>query len=149
MKLVNIFKETGFISLVLITSNWDKKIIESNFLENQEKTRWLFLDLTKNKIFLDWKKLTSKEIKSQNTTIEVLLKLLENKWDFISNKDLSLSSYSSNKNDMTSKIILPLQKLIKKENNIDFKINITWTNSNFKLKLEESILDINIVKYIS
>ena len=50
---------------------------------------------------------------------------------------------------MSSKIISPLQKLIKSENNIEFNITITWTSSNFKMKLEESMLDINIVKYIN
>jgi len=136
-------------SLVLISTNWKRKIIESDFLEKNEHQNWLFLDLTKNKISLNWEKLTSKQLKSQNTTIEVLLKLLENKWEFISNKDLTLSSYSTNKNDMSSKIISPLQKLIKSENNIDFNITITWTSSDFKMKLEESIIDINIVRYIN
>ena len=136
-------------SLIVIDSKWNKKIIWNDFLEDKESRNWLFLDLTKNKILLNWEKLTSKELKSQNTTIEILLKLLENKWEFISNKDLSISSYSTNKNDMSSKIISPLQKLIKRENNIDFKITITGTSSNFNMKLEENILNINIVKYIS
>ena len=135
-------------NLILINSKWNKKIISNDFLENSETNNWLFLDLTKNKVFLNWNKLTSKELKSQNTTIEVLLKLLENKWEFVSNKELSLSSYSTNKNDMSSKIISPLQKLIKKENNINFKITITWTHSDFKMKLEESILQINIIRYL-
>jgi len=49
---------------------------------------------------------------------------------------------------MLSKIISPLQKLIKKENNIDFKITLTGSYSDFKIKLEENILQINIVRYI-
>jgi len=135
-------------SLVLINSNWEKQIIENDFLENNQTKNWLFLDLTKNKIYLNWNKLTSKELKSQNTTIELLLKLLENNSKFISNNELSVSSYSTNKNDMLSKIISPLQKLIKKENNIDFKITLTGSYSDFKIKLEENILQINIVRYI-
>ena len=136
-------------SLLLIDSNWNKKIIWNNFFEMEDYKNWLFLDLTKNKILFNWNKLTSKELKSQNTTIEVLVKLLENKWDYISNKDLSLSSYSTNKNDMISKIIWPLEKLIKLENNIYFKIICTWTISNFKIKLEETDLEIYIIKHLN
>ena len=134
-------------SLLLIKKDSTRKIVKSNYIENNN-FKWLILDTINNKIILNWEKISSKEIKSQNTTIDILLKLLENKWDYISNKKLVRSSYSTNKNDMTSKIIRPLEKLIKEKYWINFKILIEWTSSEYKMKIEEDILDINILKNI-
>jgi len=60
--------------------------------------------------------------------------------------DLTLSSYSTNKNDMVSKIISPIEKLVKNEKNIDFKITCNWTMSNFTMKLEDTELEIFMIK---
>jgi hypothetical protein len=61
------------------------------------------------------KKLTSQDIHSQNTTVDILSQLLLSANKELSNKHFSLSSYTKNKNEMVSKIILPLKKFIARE----------------------------------
>jgi hypothetical protein len=145
----NIFSE--FISknsIVLEKSSWVTKIIKSDFL-NYEDLDWLTLDLIKRKIYLDWEKLTSKELHSQNTTIDILEILLSNFWKDISNKNLPKSSYSSNKNEMLWKIILPLVKLIEERKKIKLPLICKWSLNDFYIKLKDSDLEINVIKKLS
>ena len=114
-----------------------------------EKSSWLTLDLIKRKIYLDWEKLTSKEIHSQNTTIDILEILLARLWEDVSNKDLPKSSYSSNKNEMLWKIVLPLLKLIENEKKIKFPFICKGSLGDFYMKLKESDLEINVIKKLS
>ena len=68
-----------------------------------------------NKIYINGRKLTSEDLHSQTGTVDILKILMENIGKDISNKDLPISSYSKNKNDMLGKIVLPLIELIEKE----------------------------------
>ncbi len=145
----NIFSE--FInknSIILEKSTWETKIIDSDYLSNTF-LEWLTLDLINKKIYLDWEKLTSKQIHSQNTTIDILEILLKNIWEDISNKELPKSSYSINKNEMLWKIILPLVKLIEKKKKIKLALICKWSINDFYLKLKYSGLNINIIKKLS
>jgi len=72
------------------------------------------LDTINNKIYLRGKKLTSKELHSQTTTVDILRILLNNINKDIPNKSLPQSSYSKNKNEMLGKIVLPLISLLEK-----------------------------------
>lgn len=123
--------------------------ISHNFSIEKINNNWLVLDLINKKIYLDWEKLTSKHIHSQNTTIDILKKLLSYKWKDISNKDLPKSSYSTNKNEMLWKIIIPLVKLIEEKKKIKLPLICKWTISDFYLKLSDSNLNISIVKNLS
>lgn len=121
--------------------NWNSYIWEySDILLTENK--WLLFDLINNKIYLEWVKLTSKDIHSQTTTIEVVILLLDNIWKEISNKDLLVSSYSRNKNEMVWKIILPFLKLI--ENKTWYKLNIEckWSIGSYFLKISNINLQI-------
>jgi len=135
-------------SLILENNLWITKIIDSDYL-NIENLDWLTLDLIKRKIYLDWEKLTSKQIHSQNTTIDILEILLKNIWEDISNKELPKSSYSINKNEMLWKIILPLVKLIEEKKKIKLALICKWSINDFYLKLKSSDLSINIIKKLS
>jgi hypothetical protein len=135
-------------SIVLETINWISKIINSDFLD-YEDLEWLTLDLINRKIYLDGEKLTSKDLHSQNTTIDILEILLTNLWVDISNKDLPKSSYSTNKNEMLGKIILPLIKLIEVKKKIKLPLICKWSLNDFYLKLKASDLEINIIKKLS
>jgi hypothetical protein len=108
-------------SLMLTKYDGSFQMIDSTFFHNFS-LQGLTLDLLNNKIYLDGRKLTSKDLPSQNTTIEVLKALLNSTNGKITNIELNTSSYSTNKNDMTGKILLPLKRLINAEKNIDFDI---------------------------
>jgi len=115
---------------------WDKE----NLIKKDSYD--IIIDKTKNKLYIAWKKTTSKEIHSQSMTNEIIFKLIQNNFAEINNKALSRSSYSKNKNNMLGKIILPLRKIIKKNCNKDIKISCTWELNNFIIKKEPD--DINI-----
>lgn len=68
-----------------------------------------------NKIYINGRKLTSEDLHSQTGTVDILKILMENIGKDISNKELPVSSYSKNKNDMLGKIVIPLIELIEKE----------------------------------
>lgn len=114
----------------------------------EKETEWLILDTLQNKIYLNWEKLTSKDIHSQNATIEVLLILLKNVWKEISNKNFPISSYTKNKNEMFWKIILPFLKLIENNLNIKLELECKWWITDFYLKLEKVNLKIGVIKRI-
>jgi hypothetical protein len=123
------------------TTIWQDELL--SFLLN---TNWIILNKIDNKIYIDWKKLTSKNLVSQNTTIEIVEKLINNIWKDISNKNLSVSSYSQNKNEINTKIIKPFIKLIKSKKWIELKINIIWDRTNFILNMEPIKINIYIIK---
>ncbi|MEI7918664.1 MAG: hypothetical protein WCH65_00135 [bacterium] len=78
-------------------------------------TKGILLDMTNNKMYLNGRKLTSEDLHSQTATVDILKHLVENTGKDIHNKQLSVSSYSKNKNDMLGKIVIPLIELIEKE----------------------------------
>jgi len=127
-------------------NSWNITIFSWEYSEFSWKISWLTLDLVKRKIYLDWKKLTSKEIHSQNTTIDILEMLLDRLWEDISNKEFPKSSYSNNKNEMVGKIVLPLLKLIHKENRVEFPLVCKGSITDFYVKLSENNLDISVIK---
>lgn len=75
----------------------------------------LLLDMINNKIYVKGRKLNSKDILSQITTINILDKLLDKIGDDVPNKEFEISSYSKNKNEMIGKIVIPLVVLLEKE----------------------------------
>jgi len=113
-----------------------------------EQNKWLILDMINGKIYFDWIKLTSKDIPSQNTTIEVISKLLSNIWVEVSNKEFSSSSYTWNKNEMLWKIILPLLKFIELKTWEKLQIVCKWSITDFFIKMWDVNLKIWTIKKI-
>lgn len=114
----------------------------------KDEQKWLLLDTIWNKIYFDWIKLTSKDIPSQNTTIEILIKLINNIDKDISNKELPISSYSKNKNEMLWKIIIPLKNLIEKNTKEKLSLECKWSLNEFYLRIWIVNLKIWIVNKI-
>jgi len=101
-------------SCVLKTADGKMQIDScENFIKNHKK--WILLDMINNKIYINGRKLTSEDLHSQTWTVDILKILMENIGKDISNKELPVSSYSKNKNDMLGKIVIPLIELIEKE----------------------------------
>lgn len=130
-------------------SNWisteffDHKKDMDNVLKNKKN---LILDTINNKIFINWKKMTSKDIHSQSWTIEILKQLLNNQWNEISNKDLPPSSYSKNKNEMIWKIIIPLIKIFEQNTWEKLKLICKWSIYDFYIKLNLPNNPISIIE---
>lgn len=108
----------------------------------------LVLDCINEKIFVNGKKMTSDDLCSQSATIGILKKLIDNIGKEISNKQLPVSSYGKNKNEMTGKIILPLIKLVEKL--IGKKLPLICKGSiyEFYIKLNHSDISIAMIDTI-
>jgi len=66
----------------------------------------------------------------------------------MSNKDFPKSSYTTNKNEMVGKIVLPLLKLIEKEKMVDFPLVCKGSINDFYLKLKECEFEVNVIRKI-
>lgn len=75
----------------------------------------IIFDTINKKIFINGENVTHKDLFTQSATVEIVEVLFNNKGHYIKNNALPPSSYSKNKNDMTGKIILPLQQLMEKK----------------------------------
>lgn len=115
----------------------------NDILMSQQKG--LLLDKINNKIYLNGRKLNSKDILSQTTTINILDKLLDNIGEDISNKEFEISSYSKNKNEMIGKIVIPLVGLLEKEFGEKFPLICKGSIYDFYVKLNPTDIPIFIV----
>lgn len=143
----NIWKESDWNLYVLINDKNEQKFVSYTDINSKEQ-KWIFLDWVKNKIYVNWKVLTSKDIKSATTTIELFEHLLKSEDHKIKNKELWPSSFSSQQNQMESKIIIPLVKYIKKNLWIDFPMECSGSLRDFYISLWKINTSIQmIIKY--
>lgn len=108
----------------------------------------LFLDAHKSKVYLNGKALTSKDIKSQTTTIEIFDLILQSSDYTIKNNQLWPSTFSGQQNQMLGKIVYPLVKLIKAETGKDFPLECTGSLREFWLKLWKTDIPVVLIKKI-
>ena len=138
-------------------NNWEKKIILTNqngsiilCLDQEEainkSNTWILLDTINNKIFINGEKLNSKELLSQNATVEILAFLLLNIWKEIENSELLSSSYSKNKNEMIGKIIMPLLKLVEQKLWYQLPLICKGGIHEFYLKLNKPEVEIFVLR---
>lgn len=133
---------------VLLKKNSWESILEKHGAILEKENHGILIDTITNKIYLNGLKLTSKEIPSQNATADILNILFERIWEDISNKELPISSYSNNKNEMLGKIVIPLVKLIEEKLWKQLPFICKWEINNFYLKLNPTPIPIGIIKKI-
>lgn len=114
-----------------------------------EKTTGLFLDAIKNKVYLNGKALTSKDIKSQTTTIEIFDLILQDTDHTIKNNELGPSTFSGQQNQMLGKIIYPLTKLVQKETDKDFPLECSGSLREFWIKLWKTSTPVVLIKKVA
>ena len=144
----DIFSEYLQSGSVLYKDNFWKNYIWDYSAIIEKESKWILLDCIEWKIYINWKDLTSKDLVSQSSTVEILDYLISNIWQTVSSKDLPYSSYSTQRNQMAGKIILPLKKLTKKyfgkEIDLDCAGGLWW----FNLTLTEKEIKIWIIKNV-
>ena len=140
----NIWKKSDSDLYVLLNKKNEQKFISYTDIKPKEQ-KWIFLDWVKNKIYVNWKVLTSKDIKSATTTIELFEHLLKSEDHKIKNNELWPSSFSSQQNQMESKIIIPFVKYIKKNLWKDFNIECSGSLREFYINLWKTNIDIQLV----
>ena len=126
-----------------------KTIIGWDDIETLGRDYDILCNLIDNSILVGGKALSGKELHSKTATLGVLTRLLERKNDEVCSQDFPRSSYTSNKNEMQGKIILPLLKIIKERTHKDLGLTCTGSNTKFYLKLAtESDLKIGLINSI-
>lgn len=130
-----IFSEYISKTSVFIETEWEKRIGQHDvsIASSNEK---VLLDWIYKKVFFKWKKSTYKDLRSQSSTVEILLYLIKNQERVVYNSELPPSSYSKNKNEMLWKIIYPLVTFM--ENNwLDIEIECEWNLYDFHLGIKK------------
>lgn len=123
---------------VIYTSiEWEKKIVSITDAIKMT-SRWFLLDGISKKIYFDWERLTSKDLVSQSTTVDLLLMLFDNLNQDIPNTLLERSSYSRNKNEMLSKVILPFKKFVELKTKKKLSLDCTWWLYDFMIRMGQT-----------
>ncbi len=113
----------------------------------QNETHGILLDAIWGRIYLDGVKLTSKDIHSQNTTIDMLKLLLDNLGKEVPNIKLPSSTYSHNKNEILSKIIIPIKRITKEHFWKEIALSCSGWITEYYLRLEhDPSLRISIIQ---
>lgn len=144
----DIFSEYLQSGSVIYKDNfWKNYIWDYNTIIERE-SKWILLDSIEWKIYVNGKDITSKELLSQTTTVEVLDCLISRFGETIASKELPYSSYTRQRNQMAWKILLPLKKLTKKyfwkEIDLDCSGGLGW----FSLILNEKEIKIWVIKSV-
>lgn len=107
----------------------------------------ILLDTVWSRIYIKGIKLTSKEIHSQNTTIDMFKLLIENMGNEVSNSKLPVSTYSQNKNEILSKVVLPIKKIAKENFGSEMPLTCLGWITDYFLRLErDPLIRIGIIK---
>ncbi len=141
----NIWKETWKELYVMLDNDNEQKFVSYTDI-NPKEQRWIFFDGVKNKIYVNWKVLTSKDIKSATTTIELFYYLLKSEDHTVKNNELWPSSFSGQQNQMESKIINPFVKYIKKVFWKELDIECSGSLREFYITLWKTDIPIQLVK---
>lgn len=109
----------------------------------------VILDSLSSRIYIRGTKLTSRDIHSQNTTIDVLRILIENIGQEVSNSWLPISTYSQNKTELLTKIIRPIKWIIQQHYNRELSLTCSGGISEYLLRLErDDAIRIGIIEMI-
>lgn len=115
----------------------------------EEEKDCILLDTLRSRISIKGNRLTSKDIHSQNTTIDMLKILMENIGKEVPNSKLPVSTYSKNKNEILGKVILPIRKLSKEYFGKEIPLVCSGGITDYYLRLEkDDSIRIGIVKKI-
>ncbi len=114
--------------------------------EGLEKTYDILFDEDDKKIFINGKKVTSKELPTVAATLS-LFNLLTQTEDFeISSEKLPDQSYFQDRNELQSKIVSPLRIYVEKELNKHINLKISGTLSEYKVTLFPSDISVGVIR---
>lgn len=114
----------------------------------RRKTMDFVIDTVENEVWVHNHRLDSKEIPSATATIKILKILLEKPGKEVPNSSLPSSSYSSDRNELQSKIISPLNRQLRKRLKKDLPLQIRGGINNFTVKLSQPPFDIHIIEKV-
>ena len=134
-------------SIIYTNQEGEKKLASLKDILSRP-TNWFLLDGISKKIYYNGKKLTSKDIVSQSTTVDLMFSLFKNQWKEIYNKELQRSSYSRNKNEMLSKVILPFKKFVKTSTQKELPIDCSGGLYDYMIRLRETDIPFHMISKV-
>ncbi len=134
-------------SIIYTNEAWEKKLASLKDILSKP-TNGFLLDGISKKIYYNGVKLTSKDIVSQSTTVDLMFSLFKNIGKEIYNKELERSSYSRNKNEMLSKVILPFKKFVKNSTQKELPIDCSWGLYDYMIRLRETDIPFHMISKV-
>lgn len=128
--------------------NASSRILSLEAFETEKKKIDFLIDKVKDEIYLQGKRLTSKELHSVTTTIDILEILLANPSKSIANIQLPESSYAEDRNELQSKIAIPLKRAVKKYTSKELNFTVSGGLTEFHLNFSSSDLEIAVLEKI-
>lgn len=122
-----------WISIQIIWRDW-YKYLKKWFLEFVSEYDWIVMDIDLWKIYANGNRATSKEFASQQFTSEILFRLT--KEGKVRSTDLLRSTYSTSRNEILSKILIPLKRYLSTHAWVDIEWLIDWTESDFQFEIK-------------
>lgn len=123
-------------------------VVREEKLEESKEEIDVLLDAVEEKIYIQGQPISSKELHSQTTTIELLRQLIESENHHISNSEMRRSSYSTNRNELQSKILTPFSRLIERRTGKRLSIKINGGFEEFNVRMEPSDVKMCIVERV-
>jgi hypothetical protein len=99
-------------------------------------------------VYYDGKKLTSDDIPSQGTIVDIMSILMNKIGEDVSSLEFPISSYTKNKNEMVGKVIIPIIRYLEKKTKHSLPLICKGELANFYLKLNPTPIPIAIVRKI-
>ena len=127
---------------------WTTSLVTVEQLVKERRTILIFFDLPEDHIYLNGKRLTSKELYSATTTIEIILKLLENPGKEVSNSEFPPSSYAEDRNTFSSKILLPFREALEAVAGKGFDFRLSGGLTDFRVLFDPRDLPITVLEKI-
>ncbi|MDO8513266.1 MAG: hypothetical protein Q7S37_02080 [bacterium] len=130
-------------------NNSTTKIIDLDKIGDIVSDYDLALVAPEHKVYVKGKALSSKQIPSAKSTIDIMRKILNSKNLQIDNKQFNSSSYGQSRYDLQSKIFIPLAKAIEKNTKKKLEVHITGgMYDNFSVKLNLKDLKIAVIESV-
>lgn len=121
------------------------KIISPRQLIKLADGNSLVIDYVSEAVIVGEKPITSKDLPTVKTTVEIMKRLLASDAKVLGNCEMPASSYATSRNDLQSKVVAPLMKLVKKRVGRELKLVVRGNMAEYQLILDGSQLPIYLI----
>lgn len=112
----------------------------------EESRESVVFDTISGKIFFLGEKLTSTDVPSQSTIVDMFDVLLERLDEDVPNSAFPQSSYTKTKSEMLGKIVIPFLRLYEKRCGAPFPLSCKGESMTFSLRLEHPPLPLVVIR---
>ncbi|MFH1430534.1 MAG: hypothetical protein ABIG71_03370 [Candidatus Uhrbacteria bacterium] len=117
-----------------------------NELDDIASMHDIVLNRVTGKVFIGGAPVTSKDLPSQKTAIDIIAKLLEDPARTLKNSELPSSSYASYRNELQGKIVGPFVKLVRDRIGKELQMRISGDLTRFSVSIDPTGFDIVVLE---